>query len=344
MQINWMSNTLNPNDGYGRWNMAFIRALKKLCVDVNPIDLRTYRKFPAWMKNDTGYDFKRVTISCSTGDEFREIPGRQWGFTMCEVDRVDPKWVNLINRHCERLLVPCQHNKIAFETSGVNVPVHIVPGGIDLDEFPFFRSNQEQDYTFLVLGDRGVRKGLEIVWGAFHRAFGGDPKRFADGEPHVRLLIKVRPRFATSLSALQNADSRVSVWCEEVPLMRNVYEKVNCFCIPSFGEGYGLPHREAAAMGIPVITTRWGGLDDHLDEWAIPINNFKLVRANDPNYPKDAKWAYPDVNEVAEKMRWCFDNRKQAESEAFDKAVYLRTHQTWFDAACKLTELLRMYG
>jgi glycosyltransferase involved in cell wall biosynthesis len=343
MQLNWIAYTWNHFDGYGGWNAHSVRWLTRLGVNVHPMSYKGIVEMPGWIRQLAGYDFSKITVGCMTGDAFPHIPGRFWGLTMCESDRVDQLWVDNINTTCERLIVPCQQNLEAFKFSGVRVPIHIIPGGFDPAEFPVIETAPDRSFTFMALGDRGVRKGLEVVWMAFHKAFGGDPRRFPTGEKDVRLLIKSRPQFASNFQALQIADRRISAWRQEVDQMADVFAAVDAVVIPSFGEGWGLPHRQAAAMGIPSIATRWGGLEDGIDHWGIPIEKFKMVKA-DVHYAKDALWAFPSVDEVAEKMRWIFDHRHEAKANALKAAEWLRANQTWEHSVKKFIELVERYG
>lgn len=41
--------------------------------------------------------------------------------------------------------------------------------------------------------------------------------------------------------------------------MPSLYKSADCFVLPTHGEGWGLPTMEAMAMGLPTITTNWGG-------------------------------------------------------------------------------------
>ena len=38
-----------------------------------------------------------------------------------------------------------------------------------------------------------------------------------------------------------------------------LYKAADAFVLPSRGEGWGRPHVEAMAMGLPVIATNWSG-------------------------------------------------------------------------------------
>jgi glycosyltransferase involved in cell wall biosynthesis len=57
-----------------------------------------------------------------------------------------------------------------------------------------------------------------------------------------------------------------------------LYAAVDCFVLPTRGEGWGLPIFEAMAMGLPVIATNWSGQVDFMNENnAFPIRVDKLV-------------------------------------------------------------------
>jgi glycosyltransferase involved in cell wall biosynthesis len=48
---------------------------------------------------------------------------------------------------------------------------------------------------------------------------------------------------------------------DELPLMNlpRLYTGADAFVLPSRGEGWGRPHIEAMAMGLPTIATNWSG-------------------------------------------------------------------------------------
>jgi len=340
LRLNWLSFFFHAFDGYGRYARYMVQSLARLGVETHPIILEQLN-MPAWIQRMAGLDWSKLTITCTPPYMFPGLAGRQWGLTMTEGSKLPKGWAERCNS-CERIIVPCEQNAEAFEHSGVKVPIHVVHGGTSPVEFPMVYGKPRKPYTFLALADRGARKGWVEVWQAFFMAF----YDVAD----VRLVIKTRPHtndLIDRISMASNRDPRVSFWLQDVDTMANVYPHADCFAIPSKSEGWGMPHREAAMMGIPTIVTRYSGLDDgHTDEWAtVVLDEFDLV-----NIPRgyadhiDGQWAQMNVVAVAEAMRWCYEHPTEAKAKAMDGAAWLRANQTWEHAGRALLELIEEYG
>jgi glycosyltransferase involved in cell wall biosynthesis len=267
-----------------------------------------------------------------------EIPGRQWALTMTEGSELPDEWADAINRTCERVIVPCEWNRQAFVEGGVNVPVHVVPGGTCPTEFPQrHTATTERPYTFLALADRGARKGWGEVWQAFYKGFRDNPD--------VRLIIKSRPygnELIDRMALANYDDDRVTFWREDIDDMSRVYSQADCVVIPSRGEGWGMPPREAAMMGIPVITTRAGGLDDgYTEAWSLVVDNGRWEDI--PTHPDKhikGQWFKADIDNLVERMLFCFNNPGMAALHGRQAAKWLRRNQTWQHAAESLMEVI----
>lgn len=329
--LNWMNYRFIQVDGYGLFGLNFIRALVRAGVNVHPC-LVTQADLPGWMHRLMGLDWSKLTISLMPSYELRGLAGRQWNYAMYEGTGLEERWIPPLNRLAERLLVPHEWLVEVFKDHGCRRPIHVVPGGVDGEQFPVTLSSpyeSGQPYTFLALGDRGVRKGWGDVWNAFGREF-GDSK-------DVRLIVKGREDSIKHFSsALFKQD--VTFWREETPDMNAVYEHADAFVFPSKGEGWGLPPREFALTGKPVICTRWSALNDSLDEWALPLDDFKMVSCS---LPGGGEWARPSVEEIMARMRWCYEHREEARQKGLQAAAWLRANRSWDQAAQVLTDLIQ---
>lgn len=331
MHINWGGYAYHAFEGYGRYAMHLIRQIGYLGWRVSPFKLDWLDDMPGWMLRQTGIQFDRLTIQCGPGEFFVPLPGVSWGLSMTEDDRIPEDWVPRINMSVQRLIVPCEHNREAFMRCGVSVPIDVIPGGTDPAEFPVLPPVERDTFTFLCLGDRGSRKGLEVAYMAFFKAF--------KDNPHVRLIVKARPsQFLNDLKQAFSTEPRISFWLADVPSMADVYAQADCFVFPSYAEGWGMPPREAAMMGLPVIASRHTGLVAGIDDWAIPLEKFSPQQSH---LPQKGVWYVPDVNEVAEKMQWVVTNQSEARAIGQKAARWLRNNQTWEHSAKKLAALIR---
>lgn len=341
MHLNWLG-AFSPYDGYGRYSMALIRSLDRMGVHITPLT-REQLEAPGWLQRMAGVDYSRLTIACLPPYMLEAMPGRQWSISMTEGSKLPAGWAKRINQTCERVIVPCLANAETFKAGGVSIPIHVVPGGTCPAEFPTVSRNgyrEDKPYTFLALADRGARKGWTEVWQAFYRAF-------PDTED-VRLVVKARPDreelFDRVAGAVQR-DRRVSFWREDVANVADVYAAADCFAIPSRSEGWGMPMREAAMMGLPVITTKAGGLDDgHTEQWALVVESGRVEEIPAHHENIAGEWFRADVGAVAERMRWCYEYPALAAGRGQKAAAWLRKHQTWGMAAARLVEVVERYG
>jgi glycosyltransferase involved in cell wall biosynthesis len=147
----------------------------------------------------------------------------------------------------------------------------LVPYGIDLDAFPASPMPQG-DPTIAFVGSLEERKGVFVLLDAFtyvaernHRvrlciAGGGD----AGGRvAEVVRGNRYRDRIAL-LGVLPRAD------------VARLLREATVYCLPSFGEPYGMGIVEAMATGRPVVATALGGPSDLVD-----ARGGRLVRAGD---------------------------------------------------------------
>lgn len=342
--LNWVGMDFNQYTGYGYQNIQLVRTLRQ-DVQVKPVSrvaLQSWLDMPGWMQRlNPPLDFRTLTIGVMVANAFRRLPGRFWGYTMYEVDKLPDEWVESVNHCCERLLVPCTHNALLFKQAGVRVPIHEIPLGIDPVEFPILPPPAKRDrpYTFMCLGDRGLRKGVEVAISAFCQAF-------PDVSEPVQLVIKSRKNGLPILDNASFVGVNISIIHDDSTSMADIYSQADCFIFPSYGEGWGIPPREAAAMGIPTIVPRHTGLEVGIDHWATRIiERYALQDASvDINYPKGSQWYVPDTDELVAHMRWVYENQDEACQQAGQNAVWLHAHQTWCHAGQELISLVEEYA
>lgn len=315
-------------------------------ISVTPLTFDQAKYWPEEYFRYAGIDTNRLTMyvgvpayqeanAAPVTPFFNQYPARVMVYTMFEATKIPSHWPAALDEYAERVIVPSKfcHEifKEALEAEKIFMPVHTVEAGIDPEEFkPKKHWLDNRPFTFMVLGDRGNRKGWDVAWAAFYDEFGDNPD--------VRFVIKSR---GYNLQAFRSymADYRTIVWNADVPRSSDAYKIADCFVFPSRGEGYGLPPREAAACGIPVICSKNTGLDDEITEWALPVE-CKTKKVPRGGLNTEGNWFEPSKEQLQAHMRWVYENRDEARKNALIASDWIRKNRTWDRSALQLLEVL----
>jgi len=272
-----------------------------------------------------------------------------------EFGSIPQRWADECNECVDELWVPSEFCKQVFARGGVpEQKIQVVPNGIDPGTFapdgPAWRPAGCRGFVFLFVGGAIPRKGIDILWNAYRRAFNS-----ADG---VTLVIKeigssTFYRHASVLGQITNeaADWRAPhclVLSEEMDDARlaALYRGADAVVLPYRGEGFGMPLAEGLACGRPVITTGLGPAR----EFCPPEASF-FISAREVELPHDTlgygpmtgpfTWFEPDVDELAGTMRWVFEHRDDVLRSATSAVESVRTLLNWRRVTGVLLERVR---
>ncbi len=335
MKINWVGYRFLKEDGYGRYGIHLIRALLRQGVEIVPIQAQTLYDMPPDVLALTGIDVSRRSVWLLPPVAIKHAPPpNSWIYTMHEDSKLPDGWAETINQF-ERCIVPCEHNATIFAECGVTIPIDIVYGGTEPAEFPIRERVGDRPYTFVCLADRHIRKGWDTVWEAWYRAF---PEHLTD----VRLIIKGRPEMVPEwFRDIELPDKRIIRNYDNVADMKQVFGDADCIVYPARGDGWGMWWREGAMMGLPALVTPYSGNAVGVEHAAISLPTYQMVESM---LDTGGQWAQPSVDEVAEKMRWCYENQHAARVKGMQAAMWLRQNQTWDHSAQALVKLLEAHA
>lgn len=267
---------------------------------------------------------------------FAPTPGKKTAvFTMFEATRLPANAVQMLNQ-ARVVIVPSQWNADTFSAAGVNVPIRVVPLGVDRDVY----HNREGIHSFIRFGCGGRPKGpgarkslVDVVW-AFQSAFPRDPS--------VRLEIKTSSDSVGIFDV--PTDKRIilrSGECSEEQLA-TWYSLLDCYVSASRGEGWGLMTHQAMACGVPVMTAPWGAVNEYFkgqDGYAL---SYTLEEANG-YYQGCGVWAKPDLDDMVRQMRKVRNDPEGAAQRGRAAGSRIR-HLTWENSNRKLIEVLDEFG
>ena len=213
------------------------------------------------------------------------------GATCFETEGLPSGWVEQCNGVRE-VWVPSRFNARTFADAGVDPDrLHVVPYPVDtrvLRPTPRTR-DADAPVTFLSIFEWTWRKGWDVLLRAW-------AEEFAPDEP-VRLVVAtyrgagagsqggVLEQALAHLGRMGVDPDRIAdleLVLEPVAHrdMPDLYRSADAFVLATRGEGAGMPVFEAAACGVPVIATAWGGHEElMLPETAFPVAVERMVEA-----------------------------------------------------------------
>jgi len=345
---------VNFPSGYAVSAKNYMLSLDNLCVDVRY--QYVYGKgtpFPVEEKDMTdNYGINIIKsrkfikecpqVVYGQGDVFFKNNGKyKIGFTMLETTGIPKEWVRQCNL-MDEVWVPSSFNVETFRNSGVNVPIHIIPLGIDPNYYsPSIKSYKRHDkFTFLSVFEWGERKAPEILLNAYAKAF--------KKEDNVLLLCKVINNDGSinvneeigKLNLPKNGPEIIFLYNTKFADydMATLYRSADCFVLSTRGEGWGMPILEAMACGLPAIATNWSSQVDFFNEnngYPVDVAGLIDAKAKCPYY-EGFKWANPSEEHLMERMRYVYEHQTEAVEKGKRASSEVREKWTWESAAKKI--------
>lgn len=274
------------------------------------------------------------------------------GWTMMEVDSINGQWVGACNSQDE-VWVPTLWQSRYFLASGVRVPIHVVPLGVDPRMFSARswpgRWQGPDGFRFLAVGWWQLRKRWDTLIRAFVDEFSGDPD--------VHLVLKVHSVETTEaiLGTLAQflegrAMSNVHLINESFPWwqLASLYRSCQAFVLPTGGEGYGYPFLEALCSGLPVIATDGVGTGEILRSdlgepypgvWLLPAR--REFTAVDHPYYVGGRWWVVNESDLRVSMREVYENYSTWRAAALEGAAMAGRERSGRVAALRVRERLQ---
>lgn len=319
----------DDKSGYGNCTVALIEYSIKKGYDVRWVGKNNHSPFFRRLSTlDVPNDIAMVWHEQPRVDWLKTPFGKNIAITPFETTKIPDSWVRLLNS-MDAVFVPCQQNIEMMKNSGVKVPIELIRWGVDEKKwYPVERNNDV--FTFGTMGALSIRKGTDILTKAFELAF---PKnQYKD----VRLIAKTS---YYRYDFWEKDDTRIIIQMTPVgfdDLMNDFVKKVDCFVFPTRGEGFGLPPLEMMATGVPAIVTYWSGPVEYInDEVGYPLKKYKMVPADaftKEIYKEDCGyWAEPDVDELVDVMRYCYNHPNEVKEKGKKAAEYVKQNWLWRD-------------
>ena len=228
----------------------------------------------------------------------------------------------------------------------------VVPEGVDTDQFHPWHPPVDDVFRYLLIGKYERRKSITETIDAWAQVFGNDPTfELSIKTNHIMNHEENTQKIAKHVRGL--GLTNVNVWYGNLPTteMSLLYQRHNVFVLPTKGEGWGLPLIEAAASGMPIVTTMWSGNTEFL----APIKNsvvpveFDMVPIDCPEYqsfyPTEDKdwgtWAQPRAKSIAQALLYACDFFTELKTNAVANSDVIRRDFSWTQCANTAMKMLQ---
>ena len=217
----------------------------------------------------------------------------------------------------------------------VNVPIHVVPLGVDTSLYQYRKRKIGRPFRFLWVGAPNTRKGWDLVIDVWEQTFA----RTNSCELYLKStnvgcdILKERNMIL---------DGRL-VSDEELAA---IYYDAHAFVFPTCAEGFGLSLAEALSTGLPSVVSKYSGVMDFTsphtvrycdveDEWTrygTVSDEYVQVRG------KRAK-----LQDIADGMEWTIKNYDKALKMSRSASTWISKRLTWSHTALRLADVLGEY-
>lgn len=254
------------------------------------------------------------------------------GRVMFETDTLPSNWIQKCNQ-MDELWVTGQPQAEAYLRSGISPrKIHILNGAVDES---LFNPNACQKidletgrtFNFFAIFEWIYRKGWDVLFESYFREFSSQDdvclilRAYLPGvkaQNSKQKILSEISRIAEKVGKRKSDLPKVKILDDVIPThqLANYYHSVDCVLSPSRGEGWGRPQQEAMLMGLPVISTGWGGNMEFMSPETNYLIDYKLkpVRNVEPFFwdYTESQWAEPNHEHLSQLMRHVVDSPEES--------------------------------
>lgn len=275
-----------------------------------------------------GVDYK-INIVHLTPENYptKREPGKyNIGYTTWEADLLPGKWTDLCNL-MDEIWVPSTWNVEVFKRSGVTKPIHVVPHVVPIpdmsDAHHLTMAPDNETFVFYSIFQWIERKNPVALLKAYLTEF----------SPSEKVVLAIKS-YRVNTSSMEQEVIKSDI--KQIKKMLNLpqyppimffgdlfpaehikgfHQRGDCFVLAHHGEGFGIPHAEAMALGKPVIATGYSGNTEFMNKENSFLIDYQISPVSGmifPNYHGHMNWADPSVGHLKQLMRYVFQHRNEA--------------------------------
>ena len=248
-------------------------------------------------------------------------------------------WIENFNYYLDGITVMSSFVKKILIDNGCNLPISVCSLGIDhlnsIEPDSNFTVNANK-FKFLHISSCFPRKGIDVLLESYGEAFSSTDdvsliiKTFANPHNQLDLLLEKHKESNPTFPHVVVINQDLSQ-----SSLKSLYKLSNVLVAPSFGEGFALPVAEAMSLGLPVITTNFGGQLDFCNEQNCWLLDYQLEYSNSHFKLTNSAWAKPCSKHLISLLRETYSINQDKHIDKVDKAMSEIKNFKWINVAKK---------
>ncbi|MEQ8702342.1 MAG: glycosyltransferase family 4 protein [Phaeodactylibacter sp.] len=252
------------------FSMASLPAIRRMAKDYDVVHTTSYNAaLPAWL----GASLSRKPVLIT----FHEVWGKLWWqlpFANFVQRSLFYTWEQLLLKLPFRYFIGVSdYTRQALLDSGIPAGKALrIYNGLDYSVFEAYQHQPPKAFTFTYFGRLGMSKGLELLLPAARDLLNRHP------EARFKLIVPTypKPMYNWVLQQLDDLQIRQQTQLLHDLPRATLYQEIatsSCVVIPSYSEGFCFVAAEAAAMGVPIVSSGRGALHEVVSGPWIPMQN-----------------------------------------------------------------------
>ena len=247
-------------------------------------------------------------------------------------------------------------SKFSYEIFANNgVPedrMKIIHHGINQEAFDIepYKLNTRKSFKILAnIAQPHIRKNLPGLLNAFGKAF--DKKddvclvlKVVDKKPDKSFEVSFAKEYAIFNQKFPN-HAECLIIKSFIPNIESLYRSVDCVFTMTHAECFYLPGLEGLFAGNIVISPRYGGQLDFLDDHNSLLIDGKMIQAP----PQAQYWEAsrgsemfdPNIDDAVEKLRFAYSNSKQLKEKFIENSKSILPNFTWKKIVGDIVQLIK---
>ncbi len=276
--------------------------------------------------------------------------GKRIGWPIFELDKFNDLELHHLKSQDELIVCSQWAREICIDNR-INIPINVVPLGVDSTIFSPARLSRSGKTVFINVGKKELRKGHDVILKCFNRAFTEDDNVELWMVWGNRILDNSYPAESKAWTDMyENSKLGKKIvlheWQNSQRDIANLFNRADCGLFPSCAEGFNLDLLEAMACGLPVITTYYSAHTEFANG-----ENAYLVMPSELESAYDGIWFMgqgqwmkitDSLQDGIVQLMKTTHERKQRGEDLFNKhGVETAKQFSWINSSKKLVETLQ---